>query len=197
LSPEECEAVYETTVRAAGVDYYARIAAATSLPCAIYLRDHVRLSVASLEGLCAQAPNLVALKDGSGNIRSFQEYRRALGDRLIWLCGVGDDWAPSYFAAGAEGFTSSVSNFDPELPLKLLELCRTGRLAEASRFVDRCIRPFFSLRLRGYDVALTKAACDLAGLPGGRVRPPAPNLTAGDRAEFVASIRSAGLVGAS
>lgn len=175
-------------------DYYRTIAAATDLPCSLYVRDHVRLSAAALERLCAEVDNIVCFKDGSSNIRMFQELRRALGDRLVWLCGVGDDWAPSYFASGAEGFTSSVSNFDPRLPMKLFSMCARGEFADAARFVEKSIQPFFALRLHGYDVALTKGAADLAGLPGGKVRPPAPRLTDTHRQELAARLRTAGLI---
>jgi 5-dehydro-4-deoxyglucarate dehydratase len=175
-------------------DYYRTIAAATDLPCSIYIRDQVRLSTAALERLCAEVDNIVCLKDGSTHIRAFQDYRRALGDRLTWLCGAGDDWAPSYFAAGAEGFTSSVSNFDPRIPMKLFDMCASGKLMEAARFVEESVQPFFALRLRGYDVALTKAAADLAGLPGGKVRPPAPSLSDAHRQELAAALRTAALI---
>ena len=177
------------------IDYYRLVAGATDLPCSIYLRDNIRLTGASLSALCSEAPNVVGVKDGSGNIRAFEELRHAVGDRLVWLCGIGDDWAPSYFAAGAEGFTSSVSNFDPRLALQLFELCRSGDARAAADFVDRSIRPFFSLRLRGYDIALTKAAAELAGLPGGPVRPPAPRLTDEHRRQLADDLRAAGLIG--
>lgn len=174
--------------------YYREVAGSTTLPCICYARDGIQLDTVQLERLCLEAPNLVAFKDGTGDIRRFQDYRRALGSRLIWLCGAGDDLAPAYFAAGADGFTSSVANFDPGLPRRLLELCRSGDLAAAGRFVDSFIRPFFSLRLAGYDVSLIKAACELAGVRTGPVRPPAPELSSEHRRRLQNDLLAAGLI---
>ena len=48
------------------------------------------------------------------------------GERLLWLAGVGDDLVAPYFAAGADGFTSSLACFWPEAAVELYRLASTG-----------------------------------------------------------------------
>ena len=96
------------------VGYYRQIAEATALGVAIYARDGVALTPALLERLAREIPNLVAFKDGRGDVRLFQRLRehvseRLGAERLVWLAGAGDDMVGPYFAAGAEGFTSSLA----------------------------------------------------------------------------------------
>ena len=55
-----------------------------------YARDHAKLGPALVDRL-ADVPNIVAFKDGQGDVRMFQRIRSYVGDKLLWLAGVGDD----------------------------------------------------------------------------------------------------------
>jgi 5-dehydro-4-deoxyglucarate dehydratase len=173
------------------VAYYRDIAAATRLGVAIYARDGVVLTPPQLERMAREIPNLVALKDGRGDVRLFQRLRehvseRLGADRLAWIAGAGDDMVGAYFAAGAEGYTSSLACFWPEASLELLRLATAGDFTELARFHARAVRPFYELRQRrrGFEVAVMKAAMELLGHPAGPVRPPLAELSADERAEL-------------
>jgi 5-dehydro-4-deoxyglucarate dehydratase len=173
------------------VEYYRDIAAATSLGVAIYARDGVALTPALLERMAREIPNLVALKDGRGDVRLFQRLRehvseRLGADRMVWIAGAGDDMVGPYFAAGAEGYTSSLACYWPEASLELLRLAMSGDYAELARFHERAVRPFYELRQRrrGFEVAVMKGAMEILGHPAGPVRPPLGELSADDRAEL-------------
>ena len=167
--------------------YYRMIAGATELPVIPYSRDNAVLGPRIAERI-AQIPNAVAYKDGQGSARMFMRVRQHLGDRFVWLGGTGDDLVPAYFAAGAQGYTSSVANVSPRLALDLLHGVQAGRFAEMQALVDRAIVPLYELRdkRRGYEVAAMKAMMEGRGLPGGPVRPPLLDLTAAERAEAAA-----------
>ena len=171
--------------------YFREVAEATALGIAIYARDSVSLTPPQLERLAREIPSLVAFKDGRGDVRLFQRLRehvsRELGtSRLAWLGGAGDDMVGPYFAAGAEGFTSSLACFWPEASLELYELACAGRFAELARYHDRVVRPIYDLRQRrrGYEVSVMKAAMEILGHPAGPVRPPLADLVPAERAEL-------------
>lgn len=178
------------------IDYYRHVADATTLGVAIYARDSAAFAPAQLERLAVEVPHLIAFKDGRGDVRLFQRLRehvsaRLGSDRLAWLCGAGDDMVGPYFAAGAEGFTSSLACFWPEASLELLRLARGGDLAALARYHERVVRPIYELRQRrrGYEVSVMKAAMELLGYPAGPVRPPLADLLPDERAELRAILR--------
>jgi 5-dehydro-4-deoxyglucarate dehydratase len=172
-------------------DYYRAIAAATTLGVAVYARDGAAFTPESLEALARDIPNLVAFKDGRGDVRLFQRLRthvnRALGaDRLVWLSGVGDDFVAPYFAAGAQGFTSSVACFWPEASVQLLQLANSGDMNALRAFHDRAIHPIYELRQlrKGFEVSIVKACMELLGHKAGPARPPLANVPDAVRAKL-------------
>lgn len=171
--------------------YYRTVGDATPLGVAVYARDGVTLAPAHLERLARDVPNLVGFKDGRGDVRLFQRLREHVSeqlgpDRLAWLAGTGDDLVGAYFAAGAEGFTSSLACFWPEASIEIYRLARAGDFRGLERLHQRVVRPFYEMRQRrhGYEVAVMKAAMDLLGHPAGPVRPPLADLRDSERAEL-------------
>lgn len=154
--------------------YYRDVAESTGLGVFPYARDQTILSPALLLRL-ANLPNMVAYKDGRGDLRHWNLVRSAIGDRLVCLSGAGDDLALPFLASGAVGFTSSVANYDVGTPLAIFEACRAGRYDRAFDIVrSRQVLSIYSMRQRkrGHEVAVTKKAMDLLGRRGGSVRPP-------------------------
>src|SRR5262249_47262960 len=119
-------------------------------------------------------------------------------DRLAWLCGVGDDMVGAYFAAGAEGFTSSLACFWPEASGGLYRLASSGGFVEFAAFERRVVRPIYELRQRGrgFEVSVMKAAMELLGHPAGSVRPPLGILSERDRADLEDILRQLAVPGA-
>jgi 5-dehydro-4-deoxyglucarate dehydratase len=171
------------------VGYYRAIAAATPLGVIIYSRDWFAPTAALVERIAAQVPNLIAWKDGQGDIRRFQMIRRQLGDRLHWIGGAGDDMVPAYYSMGVRTYTSSIANVAPRLSLRLHELACAGHSAELSELMSELVIPLYALRAKrkGYEVSAMKAMMDMAGMVGGPVRPPLVDL----RPDEIASLRGA------
>lgn len=165
--------------------YYAGIARSVDLAVFPYARDAAVFSPRLVERL-AELPNVIAFKDGQADLRLWARIRSQVGDRLVWLAGVGDDLVSSYFAAGAEGFTSSAANFMPEVALALYDAASSGNFVEVNRLLAMKIQPVFNVRSRhrGYEVTTTKEAMNLLGRRGGRVRPPLAELTEADRRDL-------------
>jgi 5-dehydro-4-deoxyglucarate dehydratase len=178
------------------VAYYRHIAAATGLGVMPYARDAAVFTPEVLEQLVRGIPNLVAFKDGRGDIRVFQRLREQVVERfgprrLAWLCGVGDDMVAAYFAAGAEGFTSSLACFWPEVSGELYRLAAAGDFEQLAAYHQRVVRPIYELRQRGrgFEVAVMKVAMELLGHPAGPVRPPLGTLSEHDRADLADILR--------
>lgn len=162
--------------------YYQGIAKAVSIGVLPYARDWAVFSPDLLARL-AEVPNLVAFKDGSADLRLWARLRARAGDRLVWVAGVGDDMVHTYFAAGAEGFTSSIANFMPQVSLDLFATASTGDFTRARAIFEDKVQAFYALRAkkRGYEVSSVKAAMELCGLRAGPVRPPLVELDPNER----------------
>jgi 5-dehydro-4-deoxyglucarate dehydratase len=163
--------------------YYSGIATSVKIGVLPYARDWA-VFTPDLMARLAEQPNVIAYKDGSADLRLWARIRARLGSRLVWVGGVGDDMVHTYFAAGAEGFTSSVANFMPDVALELFRLASGGQFAEARGLFEEKVAEFYALRAkrRGYEVSSVKYAMELCGLTGGPVRPPLTELAPEDRA---------------
>lgn len=168
--------------------YYTSIANATGLPLILYGRDWCAPAPPFLARLAERLPSFVAWKDGQGDMRRLQAIRAAVGDRLAWVGGAGDDLVPAYYAMGLRAFTSSVANVSPRLALDLHEAASRGDRETLQRLGDELIVPLYALRARGrgYEVSVMKELMNLLGLAGGTVRPPLTPLLQDDRAALEA-----------
>jgi 5-dehydro-4-deoxyglucarate dehydratase len=169
------------------IAYYQGIAEATPLGMIIYSRDWFAPSPSLVEKLAQAIPNLIAWKDGQGDIRRYQMICQHLGDRLHWIGGAGDDMVPGYYSIGIRTYTSSIANVAPKLSLRLHELASAGHSAELTQLMNELIVPLYVLRgkRKGYEVSAMKAMMDIIGLAGGPVRAPLVNL----RADEVKALR--------
>lgn len=93
-------------------------------------RSVVDLGVEATEQICQDAPNVVAIKDATGNVVRCQELKRRLGDRLTVMSGD-DGLTLGMMAAGASGVISVSSNVVPGLVSEVPRLLGEGKLAEA------------------------------------------------------------------
>lgn len=159
-------------------EYYRSIGQATRLGMIIYSRDWATFTPAMVERLTA-IPNLIAWKDGHGDIRQLQAIMHRVGDRLGWIGGAGDDLVGAYYSTGIRTFTSSIATVAPKLSLKLHELAAAEDTEALAELLENCVIPLYELRSRrrGYEVSAMKALMDLVGLNGGPVRPPLVNVT--------------------
>lgn len=158
-------------------EYYRSIASATRLGVIIYSRDWARFTPAMVERLTA-IPNLVAWKDGQGDIRQLQAIMYRVGERLQWIGGAGDDMIGAYYSTGIRTVSSSIATVAPALSLKLHELAAANDNEALAELLATCVIPLYALRSRrrGYEVSAMKALMDMVGLNGGPVRPPLVNV---------------------
>ncbi len=155
-------------------EYYAAIAGASGLPLMLYSRDWAAFSPPQVARLAERIPTLAFWKDGQGDMRKYQRLMQYVGDRLVWLGGLGDDCVPAYFAIGVQAYTSSISNLAPRLSLAIAEAGLAGDFARLTALMRKYVHPLYAIRerSRGYEVAVMKQAMEILGRPAGPVRPP-------------------------
>jgi 5-dehydro-4-deoxyglucarate dehydratase len=171
--------------------YYRNVAAATKRGVIIYSRDYANFSPKAVERL-ATIPNLVAFKDGQGDLRRYEQIMAHLGDKLHWIGGAGDDLVPGYYSIGVRTYTSSIANVAPRLSLALHATAASGDRATLDRLMRDFVIPLYAFRARrkGYEVSVMKTMMDQSGQVGGRVRPPLNDLRPDEVKEMKAMLKN-------
>ncbi|AUX47975.1 dihydrodipicolinate synthase [Sorangium cellulosum] len=128
------------------------------------------LSAETTERICAAAPNVVAIKDASGNVLRCQELARRLGDRLTILCGD-DALTVAMMALGAQGVISVTSNVLPREVSAVTRRFLAGDLAGA-RAAHLALLEMHGLMFVEPSPAPAKAALAAMGRMSDAVRQP-------------------------
>jgi 5-dehydro-4-deoxyglucarate dehydratase len=168
------------------LDYYDAIGKATELPLMIYSRDWAAFTPQQVERIAERVPTLACWKDGQGDMRRYQRIMNHVGDRLAWIGGLGDDCVPGYFSIGVQAYTSSISNIAPKLSIELAKAGTARDFSMIDKLMERYVQPLYAIRERhrGYEVAVTKEAMGMLGMPAGPVRPPLMNVHEHDIADI-------------
>ncbi len=169
------------------VRYYREVAGEIDGAVVLYLRDR-GLPEDVFEDVLS-IPNVVAVKYGLPDVFSFARLVHRYPDRVVWVCGLAEMWAPFFWLVGGRGFTSGLVNVAPDASLAMLAALRDGDFDQAMRVWARIV-PFEELRARegnGNNVSVVKEAMALRAIVGATVRPPLAPLSPAD-AEELASI---------
>lgn len=150
-------------------------------------------ALAELGGTC---PNVIGVKYAVPDAARFAAFARDAGlDRFVWIAGLAELYAPSYWAGGATGFTSGLVNVAPGISLAMLEALRDGDLQGAMKVWEQ-IRPFEELRAdrqSADNVSVVKEALAVLGLCRREVRPPSHEITEERRAAVAALVKGWGI----
>ena len=179
------------------VAFYAEVAR-DGLPIMLYNNpgaSGVDLTPQTIAAIALQVPEVVAVKECSGDARRIAEL---VNDTELEILVGGDDWALEGFATGATGWVSGVANVAPAECIALQEHVTAGRLAEARTIYARLL-PLARLDMTPHLVQYFKAAMDAVGLHGGATRGPRLPLDERQRAtleEAMAALRREAAVAA-
>jgi 4-hydroxy-tetrahydrodipicolinate synthase len=175
------------------VAHYREVAAAApGLPIVIYNvpgRTGQNLAPAVLTRLW-ENPQLVAIKESSGNLAQIGEMARTLPPGRTLLSGD-DALALASIAVGASGLVSVVGNVLPRETKQLVDLALAGRRAEAIA-LHQALLPFMDALFLESNPIPTKAALALKGICGDTLRLPLVAASAATRAR-VAELLTAGV----
>ena len=119
---------------------YAHLAAVSDLDLPVILynvpsRTITDISVETM-GKLSRLPNVVGVKDATGNLARVSAQRQACGKEFVQLSG-NDDMALGFNAMGGKGCISVSANVAPRLCSQFQEAMREGRWEEALELQDR------------------------------------------------------------
>lgn len=165
---------YNKPTQAGLIEHCKQVAAAVNgTPVVLYNvpgRTASDLLPESVEAICKAAPNVIAIKEATGNILRAQELHRRLGDRLTILSGD-DALTLGMMACGARGVISVTSNVFPKQVQQVCELALAGKWDEAKK-AHLALVPVHDAMFIESNPGPAKAALVAAGLIGPYVRSP-------------------------
>lgn len=148
----------------------------------------VDLSLETLQRIVDAAPNVVAVKDATGNVLRCQQVVHAMGQALSVMCGD-DGLTVAMMACGAQGVISVTSNV---LPAEVAELCRlmhAGQLDKA-RALQMRLLPVHEAMFVEPNPAPAKAALAHLGAMNGALRLPLVTPSASSVARITQALES-------
>lgn len=160
------------------------VCGSTSLGVIFYNRDNAILNESAMEQLCERCPNLVAFKDGYGDIELMTRIYARLGDRLTYIGGLptAETFALPYLEMGVTTYSSAIFNFLPEFAQAFYASVRRRDREDVFKRLREFVLPYIEIRNRrkGYAVSIVKAGMRVIGRPAGPVRTPLTDLDQSD-----------------
>ena len=174
--------------------HYAAAAEAVEIPILVYNvpgRTSVDISNDTLERL-SKLPNIVGIKDATGDITRVSVQRLTCGEDWVMLSGD-DPTALGYIAHGGHGGISVTANVAPEACAAFYNACLAGDFETAREGQDRLVRLHKALFLDA-SPAPTKFALAHLGLCGEEARLPIAPCSDGVKPQILAAMREAGVI---
>jgi 4-hydroxy-2-oxoglutarate aldolase len=153
-------------------EHYLRVADASRIPVMVYsvpVFTHVTVGAALIERV-AKHPNIVGLKDSSGDIAGVSAIVAAAPKEFQTLTGSASTLYEA-LQAGAVGAILGLADAFPDLCAEIYEAAGAGDRAKAQTLAQRLVVPSKML-LMDYGIAGLKYAMERLGFYGGLPRPP-------------------------
>ena len=175
---------------------YLHLAAVADLDIPIMLynvpsRTITDIAVETMERL-TRLPNVIGVKDATGNLARVSAQRAACGTEFIQLSG-NDDMALGFSAMGGVGCISVTANVAPRLCSQFQEAMREGRWGEALALQDRLFPLHTALFTDASPGPVKYALSKVRAFPT-ELRPPMTEPSAASKAAVDAALAHAGLV---
>ena len=138
----------------------------------LYLRNDA-IGIRAIADLCA-VPGVRGVKWATPNPQKLAEAKAACDPGIVWVGGLAEVWAPTFYAVGARGFTSGLINVWPERSVAIHAALEAGDYHGANALIAG-MRAFEDIRaeeMNGTNVTGVKAALIAQGLDCGPTRPP-------------------------
>jgi 4-hydroxy-2-oxoglutarate aldolase len=161
-------------------DYYRAVADASPVPVLLYhvpKYTHLPIAAGLVQQLAAH-PNIVGIKDSSGDVKNLAAFRDAAPGWSVFVGGGSLLYAA--LELGCEGGILAVACFAAALCVEILAAFRAGDRTRAGRLQER-LAPLDREVVGKLGPGGVKAAMDAVGLYGGPVRAPLAPVVAADR----------------
>jgi 4-hydroxy-2-oxoglutarate aldolase len=166
------------------MEHYQAVAESSPVPLVLYsMPDLTGIALApETVARLSEHENIIGLKDSSGDLINLSETLRLVPDDFAVLTGNGG-LLYAALSAGARGAILAVGCVAPEACLKIYDAHGNGDHAEALR-LQRKLTPLARAVTVRHGIGGLKAALELKGYAGGRVRAPLRNASDEARREI-------------
>ena len=178
------------------IDHYRAIADASPIPVILYnmpVATGIDLDAATVIAL-AQHPNIIGIKDSSGNVAKFGDIVRAVRPDFSVIAGSGSYLYPA-LCVGAKGTVAALANVAPRECLAMYDAFRAGRHDDARALQLKMI-PLNAAVTTRWNIPGLKAALEELhqGYYGGAPRLPLRPLGDDDRRALRQMMQDAGVL---
>ncbi|MGO9837646.1 MAG: 4-hydroxy-tetrahydrodipicolinate synthase [Polyangiaceae bacterium] len=171
--------------------HFVEVAASVKVPVVIYnipARTGVDLAPETLARIATNAPNVVAVKESTGNVLRAQTLAHTMGDRLVVLSGD-DGLSLPMIAVGARGVISVTSNLLPAEVTRATRSALDGKLDEARR-LHLALMPVHEAMFLEANPGPVKAALAMRGVVKAAVRSPLVTVEESTRVALAAALEA-------
>ena len=155
------------------IEYVKTVSQASGdLPIILYLRNDA-IGTDAIKALC-DIEGVKGVKWATPNPTILAASIAVCDPGIIWVGGLAEVWAPTFYAVGARGFTSGLINVWPERSVAIHAALSIGDFFKAGQLING-MRTFEDIRaeeLNGTNVTAVKAALLAQGFDCGPTRPP-------------------------
>nr|WP_320141729.1 4-hydroxy-tetrahydrodipicolinate synthase [uncultured Cohaesibacter sp.] len=186
---------YNKPCQAGLYEHFKAVASAISIPVIIYNippRSVIDMSVETMARLYEECPNIVGVKDATGDLVRVTRQRLAMGKDFIQLSGE-DATALGFNAQGGHGCISVTANVAPKLCSQFQTACMNGEWDKALELHD-LLSPLHRSMFLQPSPAGAKYGLSVLGKINNDVRLPLMAATDAVKAEIDAAMKVAGLI---
>lgn len=184
---------YNKSTQKGLIEHFSYVADRVEIPMILYnvpSRTGIGLKAETCKAL-SEHPNIVGIKEASGDIALGAKIRSLCGDELFIWSG-NDDCTVPLMSLGALGVISVASNIVPGAVAKLCSLCLDGAFEEASALYAKYAALISALFIETNPIPV-KAAMQLMDMDSGILRLPLVEISAENRGKLAAAMRDVGL----
>lgn len=185
---------YNKTTQQGLIAHYTAIADEGSLPVIVYnvpARTGLNMLPDTL-GKLSHHPNIVAMKEASGDLIQLTEMMRLCGDRIAFYSGT-DEVVVPLMALGGQGVISVMSNVTPDLTVQMTGAMLNGDLQKAAK-LQKQLMPLIRALFVETNPIPAKAGVSLLGFCENRVRLPLIPMSEKNLAVLKAEMEKLGLI---
>ena len=184
---------YNKSTQKGLIEHFQYVADRVEIPMILYnvpSRTGIGLKAETCQALSAH-PNIVGIKEASGDIALAAKIRSLCGDELFLWSG-NDDCTIPLMSLGALGVISVASNIVPGAVAKLCSLCLEGSYDEATELYAKYAALISALFIETNPIPV-KAAMQMLSMDSGILRLPLVEISKESRHKLLAAMRDVGL----
>lgn len=185
---------YNKTTQSGLIAHFTAVANAVNIPIILYNipgRTGMNMDVATVKAL-AKHPNIVAVKEASGNISYAAKLIAECGDMIDVYSG-NDDMIVPIMSLGGKGVISVLSHVIPKETHDMVQLCLDNNFAEAAKLQIEYLDLINNLFIEVNPIPV-KAAVNMMGMGAGPCRLPLCEMSKEHKAVLQASMKRHGLI---